>query len=151
MHIYLIFFGFVTMGIEAKDIDFLENWKSIISTWMKFLTVPGGKGSFYIFCGITGVSLCSSNWVALILGCFAIVLGIICIMVHLGLRKNVEDLGIELSKTQYPVFNNQTLHRRLPSLDTRAPLMTVYEEEPLDFTSARRNKPTSKKDHVGNI
>ena len=39
------------MVIEAKDIPPLERLRPFFFSWFRFLTVPGGKGCFYLFYG----------------------------------------------------------------------------------------------------
>eukprot|EP00920_Eleutheroschizon_duboscqi_P038086 GHVT01091067.1.p1 GENE.GHVT01091067.1~~GHVT01091067.1.p1 ORF type:complete len:174 (-),score=20.52 GHVT01091067.1:205-726(-) len=51
LQVYMCIFGLMTMVVEAKDFYFLDRLKPFWYEWCKFLTVPGGKGAFYLFIG----------------------------------------------------------------------------------------------------
>eukprot|EP01070_Trichotokara_eunicae_P012127 Trichotokara_eunicae@DN8573_c0_g1_i1.p1 len=48
LHVYLAFFGICTVAVEAKDVRWLDGIRPWVTEWLKCLTVPAGKGAFYM-------------------------------------------------------------------------------------------------------
>lgn len=81
---YQGFFGVVTMIVEAKNWDCFDHFKPWMTEWFRFLTVPAGKGAFYLFVGSLGVSLWLRNFFSFIVGLYMSFMGVVCIAVHAG-------------------------------------------------------------------
>eukprot|EP00921_Rhytidocystis_pertsovi_P022812 GHVQ01036360.1.p1 GENE.GHVQ01036360.1~~GHVQ01036360.1.p1 ORF type:complete len:290 (+),score=65.20 GHVQ01036360.1:586-1455(+) len=93
LHVYEVLFGITAMVIEAKDMQFLSRFKAFVEDWLKFITVPGGKGAFYFFIGSLGVSLFTRNLALFVAGAYMAVMGIICVLVHFGLQRQLKERG----------------------------------------------------------
>lgn len=91
LQVYQGFFGVIIMVIEAKDWDWFDRLKPWLIEWFRFLSVPAGKGAFYIFVGSLGVSLWVRNIIAFAIGLYMGVLGLMCIAVHAGATKKQQQ------------------------------------------------------------
>lgn len=98
LQLYLVLFGILTMVVEAKDIPPLERMRPFFTSWFRFLTVPGGKGSFYLFYGSLSISLWRSSFILALVGIYTASMGIVCILVHLGMRQEIQLHGISVSE-----------------------------------------------------
>ncbi|KEP61665.1 UNVERIFIED_CONTAM: hypothetical protein HHA_267300 [Hammondia hammondi] len=97
LQLFVMMFGVAICVIEAKDFEQLERLQPLFVTWFKFLTVPLGKGLFYILVGAICVSLWSSNFLLLFVGGYMVLMGIMCVMVHFGMRHQLQRNGIDVS------------------------------------------------------
>lgn len=88
LQLYQGFFGIITMVIEAKDWDCLDQFKPWMVEWFRFLTVPAGKGAFYVFIGSLGISLWVRNFLAFTVGMYMASMGFICVAVHAGASRS---------------------------------------------------------------
>lgn len=84
LQMYQGFFGVITMIVEAKDWDCFDQFKPWMTEWFRFLTVPAGKGAFYLFVGSLGVSLWVRNLLSFTVGLYMAFMGVVCIAVHAG-------------------------------------------------------------------
>lgn len=84
LQLYQGFFGLIIMVVEAKDWDCFDQFKPWMTEWFRFLTVPAGKGAFYLFVGSLGVSLWVRNLLSFTVGLYMAFMGIVCIAVHAG-------------------------------------------------------------------
>eukprot|EP00922_Rhytidocystis_sp_ex-Travisia-forbesii_P051884 GHVS01077018.1.p1 GENE.GHVS01077018.1~~GHVS01077018.1.p1 ORF type:complete len:231 (+),score=34.18 GHVS01077018.1:99-791(+) len=98
LHIYEAVFGVVVMVLEAKDMQCLSNFKQFVGEWLKFTTVPGGKGAFYFFIGSLAVSMFNRNLALFISGLYMCAMGVICGFVHCGLERQLRMSGIRLDE-----------------------------------------------------
>ncbi|CDJ32972.1 uncharacterized protein EMH_0075230 [Eimeria mitis] len=98
LQLYLILFGTLTMAVEAKDIPPLERMRPFFFSWFRFLTVPGGKGCFYIFYGSLSLSLWRSSFVLALVGIYTASMGVVCVLVHFGMRQELQQHGISVSE-----------------------------------------------------
>eukprot|EP00922_Rhytidocystis_sp_ex-Travisia-forbesii_P061739 GHVS01091444.1.p2 GENE.GHVS01091444.1~~GHVS01091444.1.p2 ORF type:complete len:237 (-),score=40.95 GHVS01091444.1:325-1035(-) len=96
LHIYEAIFGIVVMVLEAKDMKCLSNFKQFVGEWLKFTTVPGGKGAFYFFIGSLAVSMFNRNLALFVAGVYMCGMGIICGLVHFGLERQLRRTGIRI-------------------------------------------------------
>ncbi|CDJ64887.1 Chromosome III, complete sequence, related [Eimeria necatrix] len=97
LQVYLVLFGLLTMAVEAKDIPPLERMRPFFFSWFRFLTVPGGKGCFYIFYGSLSLSLWRSSFFLALVGIYTASMGIVCVLVHFGMRQELQQHGIAIS------------------------------------------------------
>lgn len=91
LQLYQGFFGIVTMIIEAKDWECFDQLKPWIAQWFRFLSVPAGKGAFYVFVGSLGISLWIRNLLSFMVGLYMVFLGVVCVAVHAGTDWNPPD------------------------------------------------------------
>lgn len=87
LQVYQGFFGIITMIVEAKDFDCLEQLKPWLTQWFRFLTVPAGRGAFYLFVGSLGVSLWVRNVLSFTVGLYMSLMGVICVAIHTGTKR----------------------------------------------------------------
>ncbi|CBZ50812.1 conserved hypothetical protein [Neospora caninum Liverpool] len=97
LQFFLMMFGVAICVVEAKDLEQLERLQPFFATWFKFLTVPLGKGLFYILVGAICLSLWTSNFFLLFVGGYMVLMGIMCVMIHFGLRHQLQRNGIDVS------------------------------------------------------
>ncbi|XP_026190386.1 uncharacterized protein LOC113146632 [Cyclospora cayetanensis] len=100
LQLYLVLFGLLTMTVEAKDIQPLERLRPFFFSWFRFLTVPGGKGCFYLFYGSLSLSLWRSSFFLALVGMYTASMGIVCILVHFGMRRELQQHGISVTERQ---------------------------------------------------
>ncbi|PFH36842.1 hypothetical protein BESB_050340 [Besnoitia besnoiti] len=100
LQFFLMMFGVAICVVEAKDLEHLERLKPFFANWFRFLTVPLGKGLFYILIGTISLSLWTSNFLLLFVGGYMILMGIMCVMVHFGLRQQLQRRGIDVSESE---------------------------------------------------
>lgn len=98
LQIYLVMFGALTMVVEAKDMPPLEKLRPFFFSWFRFLTVPGGKGSFYLFYGSLSISLWRSSFILALVGIYTASMGVVCVLVHFGMRQELQQHGITVSE-----------------------------------------------------
>eukprot|EP00922_Rhytidocystis_sp_ex-Travisia-forbesii_P007508 GHVS01010956.1.p1 GENE.GHVS01010956.1~~GHVS01010956.1.p1 ORF type:complete len:233 (+),score=32.83 GHVS01010956.1:323-1021(+) len=98
LHVYEAVFGVVVMVLEAKDMNCLSNFKQFVGEWLKFTTVPGGKGAFYFFIGSLAISMFNRNLALFIAGVYMCAMGIICGLVHFGLERQLRRTGIRIDE-----------------------------------------------------
>lgn len=98
LQVYLVLFGLLTMVVEAKDIPPLERLRPFFFSWFRFLTVPGGKGCFYLFYGSLSISLWRSSFILALIGIYTASMGVVCVLVHFGMRHELQQHGITVSE-----------------------------------------------------
>lgn len=112
LQVYQGFFGVITMIVEAKDWECLDQFKPWMIEWFRFLTVPAGKGAFYVFIGSLGISLWVRNLLAFTVGLYMASLGFICVAIHAGAShsKRAGRLGCPFSSDlSSPVIRSNVL------------------------------------------
>lgn len=102
LHIYQAFFGCVIMILEAHEYSFLHHLKPWMLQWFRFLTVPAGKGAFYLFVGSLGVALWMSNFLVFLIGVYMVCMGITLISFYLHRRSVLK----QQSKAQNLLFTS---------------------------------------------
>mmetsp|Transcript_32490 Transcript_32490/g.74241 ORF Transcript_32490/g.74241 Transcript_32490/m.74241 type:complete len:189 (+) Transcript_32490:92-658(+) len=91
--VYQMVFGLTTMVIEAPE-SWTENNSKLLQAqeftheYLKFLTVIGGRGGFYIFQGSLSLDL-SGMSIFSIVALYMFAMGILCIAMQFGLIPNV--------------------------------------------------------------
>lgn len=103
--IYQLFFGVATLTIEAKNLRLFEAIQPWLNEWFPFLSVPLGKGLFYLFTGVLGLSIWQSHVFVAAAGGFMCLIGILYICVYFGWRKHLHRVGIEY--TAHPTRQQQ--------------------------------------------
>ncbi|OII71370.1 hypothetical protein cand_025290 [Cryptosporidium andersoni] len=88
--------GIIVMIVESKDIERLKPFRDFCLEWAKFLTVPAGKGVLYLLSGLLAMSIFKINFLELFAGGYMAFLGIVCIMVQLGCKSQLQAAGISI-------------------------------------------------------
>jgi len=100
LQVYEMLFGIACMVVEAKDVQWFERCRPSTIHWFRFLTVPGGKGVFYLLMGMLGMSLWRENIFVCVAGMYMTAMGCICLLVHMGMSAHLRSAGIDVTRTQ---------------------------------------------------
>lgn len=141
LQIYQGFFGIITMIVEAKDWDCFDQLKPWMSHWFRFLTVPAGKGAFYIFVGSLGVSLWIRNLLAFTVGLYMAGMGLSCIAVHAGIVGK-KSTAVVASRRRFPTSERIDSTVRDDDEDDEEELDEELEEEDEGEPYDPRRAPT---------
>eukprot|EP01069_Polyplicarium_translucidae_P000913 Polyplicarium_translucidae@DN1443_c0_g1_i1.p1 len=88
---YMMAFSLIIMIVELKDVPCIgAKLQEFTHKWLPFLTIIGGKGSFYAFAGSLGASSLD-NIIVFIPAMAVMVCGVVLILIHFGKCKQLSD------------------------------------------------------------
>lgn len=111
--LFKVIFALSTMLFECpptmmEKVPFLSKYQNMLIKWFAFMTTAAGRGGFYIFQGITWLSLVSLSevfrmFLDVALGFFLVAIGLLHVAMHFGIMptdivtkaKNVGKAGYE--------------------------------------------------------